>query len=106
MRWYWKDFASMERWTRSEPHRMWWQSFLRSSGGTGFWHEVYCMRGGIEGVYVDVNRPPVGVQALAPGVPGRGPMFTARQRLRLPGEVPAQPAGVTRTVSYYRRGTV
>ncbi len=21
MRWYWKDFESMERWTRSEPHR-------------------------------------------------------------------------------------
>src|SRR5207302_1398951 len=54
MRWYWKDFASMERWTRSEPHRIWWQNFLRSSGGTGFWHEVYCMRGGMEGVYVDV----------------------------------------------------
>src|SRR5256886_10825986 len=34
MRWYWKDFASMERWTRSEPHRIWWQNFLRSSGGT------------------------------------------------------------------------
>jgi Domain of unknown function (DUF4188) len=22
MRWYWKDFESMERWTRSEPHRV------------------------------------------------------------------------------------
>jgi len=40
MRWYWKDFDSMERWTRSEPHRIWWQNFIRDSGGTGFWHEA------------------------------------------------------------------
>src|SRR5437879_9871937 len=26
MRWYWKDFESMERWARSEPHRIWWRS--------------------------------------------------------------------------------
>jgi len=100
MRWYWKDFASMERWTRSEPHRIWWQNFLRSSGGTGFWHEAYCMRGGMEGVYVDVNLPPLGFQAFAPGVPGRGPMFSARKRLNLPGEVPAEPAGVSEADLY------
>ena len=94
MRWYWKDFASMERWTRSEPHRIWWQNFLRSSGGTAFWHEVYCMRGRMEGTYIDVNLPPVGFQAFAPGVPLRGPMFSARKRLQLPGEGPAEPAGV------------
>lgn len=94
MRWYWRDFASMERWTRSEPHRVWWQRFLRSSGGTGFWHEVYCMRGGMEGNYIDVTRPPVGFQAFAPDLPSRGPMFSARKRLDLPGETPAQPAGV------------
>jgi Domain of unknown function (DUF4188) len=41
MRWYWRDFGSMERWTRSEPHRQWWQRFMHDSGGTGFWHEVY-----------------------------------------------------------------
>lgn len=23
MRWYWKDFESMEQWARSEPHRLW-----------------------------------------------------------------------------------
>jgi hypothetical protein len=54
MRWYWRDFGSMERWTRSEPHRQWWQRFMRDSGGTGFWHEVYLMRGGMEGVYSDL----------------------------------------------------
>ena len=35
-------------WSRSAPHRDWWTNFLRDSGGTGFWHETYFMRGGIE----------------------------------------------------------
>src|SRR5262245_12718111 len=48
MRQYWRDFESLERWARSEPHRQWWQTFVRNSGGTGFWHETYCLRGGIE----------------------------------------------------------
>jgi hypothetical protein len=94
MRWYWKDFACMERWARSEPHRLWWQEFLRSSGGTGFWHETYFMRGGMEAIYDDVNRPPVGFQAFAPSVPARDRMFAARTRLGLTDETLPQPAGV------------
>jgi hypothetical protein len=93
MRWYWKDFASMERWARSEPHQRWWRDFLRDSGGTGFWHETYFMRGGMEAIYDDVNQPPLGFQAFAPGVPARGAMFSARTRLRLGEETPAPPAG-------------
>ena len=31
MRQYWRDFESLERWTRSEPHRQWWKTFLRDS---------------------------------------------------------------------------
>ncbi len=58
MRWYWKDFDSMERWARSEPHRIWWQNFLRNSGGTGFWHETYFRDGQVESIYIDM--PPVG----------------------------------------------
>ncbi len=54
--------------------------------------ETYFMRGGMEAIYND-NRRPVGLQAFAPGVPARGPMFSARTRLRVPGETPAQPAG-------------
>lgn len=100
MRWYWKDFESMERWARSEPHRIWWQNFLRSSGGTGFWHETYFMRGGMEAIYDDVNLPPVGFQAFAPGLPARGGMFSAKRRLRVPGDVPAQPAGTTESDLY------
>jgi Monooxygenase af470-like len=94
MRWYWRDFESMERWARSEPHRIWWQNFLRSSGGTGFWHETYFMRGGMEAIYDDVKLPSLGFQAFAPIIPARGPMFSARRRLHMPGETPAQPAGV------------
>ena len=41
MRQYWRDLDSLERWTRSEPHRQWWRQFLKDSGGTGFWHEAY-----------------------------------------------------------------
>src|SRR6476620_5101576 len=50
MRQYWRNFESLEKWTRSEPHRNWWQQFLRNSGGTGFWHEAYFMGGGMEAV--------------------------------------------------------
>ncbi len=99
MRWYWRDFDSMERWARSEPHRIWWQKFLGNSGGTGFWHETYFMRGGMEAVYDDVTRP-VGFQAFAPSVAARGSMFSARKRLQVAGETPAQPDGVAEKEIY------
>src|SRR5580704_3658358 len=41
MRQYWRNMESLLAWTRSEPHQQWWKSFLRDSGGTGFWHETY-----------------------------------------------------------------
>jgi len=100
MRWYWKDFAAMESWARSEPHRAWWRQFLRDSGGTGFWHETYFMRGGMEAVYDDMSSPALGFQAFAPGVPSRGGMFSARNRLHMAGETPAQPADVTEADLY------
>lgn len=85
MRQYWRDFESLERWARSEPHRKWWREFLRDSGGTGFWHEAYFMRGGMEAVYVDLNVP-TGFSRFAPVLPARGPMFSARGRARKQGE--------------------
>ena len=91
MRQYWRDFESLERWSRSEPHRRWWQEFLRDSGGTGFWHETYSMRGGIEAIYDDLPRS-VGMMKFAPLTPARGAMFGARRRLGRHGEASAAPA--------------
>jgi hypothetical protein len=85
MRQYWRDYESLEVWTRSEPHRRWWKDFLRDSGGTGFWHETYSARGGIEAIYDDVEKP-VGMMMFAPLRPASGPMFGARGRLRREGE--------------------
>lgn len=93
MRQYWRDFASLEAWSRSEPHRQWWQAFLRDSGGTGFWHETYLRRGGIEAVYVDMPSP-VGLARFAPVEPARGAMFSARKRAGVPG-VPKEPEAVS-----------
>jgi hypothetical protein len=85
MRQYWRDFESLERWARSLPHREWWQKFLRDSGGTGFWHEAYFMRGGMEAVYDDMVRD-TGFLKFAPVRPARGRVFSARGRAGLPGD--------------------
>jgi hypothetical protein len=74
------DFESLERWTRSDPHRTWWKNFLRDSEGTGFWHETYRMQGGIDAIYDDVPKP-VGMFAFAPVTKARGGMFSARRRI-------------------------
>jgi hypothetical protein len=79
MRQYWRDLDSLERWTRSEPHRRWWLDFARDNGGTGFWHEAYFMRGGIDAIYDELPKP-IGLGAFAPVVPARGRMFSARRR--------------------------
>ena len=85
MRQYWRDFESLEAWSRSDPHRQWWQSFVRDSGGTGFWHETYLRRGGVEAVYVDMKEY-TGLAKFAPVAPARGAMFSARQRAGVSGE--------------------
>ncbi len=79
MRQYWRDLDSLLKWTRSDPHRQWWQGFLKDSGGTGFWHETYFRRGGMEAIYDDVVQP-IGFMTFAPIVPARGPMFGAAAR--------------------------
>jgi len=79
MRQYWRDFESLERWSRSDPHREWWGRFLRDTGGTGFWHEAYFMAGGMEAVYVDMVRD-TGFLRFAPQQPARGSVFSARGR--------------------------
>ncbi len=90
MRQYWRDFDSLERWSRSEPHRIWWQSFLRDPKATGFWHEAYFRRGGMEAVYV--NMPDrSGFRAFAPVCTAKGAMFSSRKRAGLDGEAPPAP---------------
>jgi hypothetical protein len=91
MRQYWRDFNSLETWSRSEPHRIWWQQFFRDSGGTGFWHETYFRRGGVEAVYVDM-RTRIGLAAFAPVETARGAMFSARKRAGFSGDPATQEA--------------
>jgi hypothetical protein len=62
----------IERWARSEPHRLWWQAFLGDSGGTGFWHETYVW--GVEVGEVDMQTPN-GTTGFAPVVPARRDVF-------------------------------
>ena len=92
MRQYWRDFQSLENWSRSLPHQEWWKNFLRDSGGTGFWHEAYFMRGGMEAIY-DGLKGPFGFSGFAPAQPARGPMFNARKRAGVAG-APTIPAPV------------
>jgi len=85
MRQYWRDFDTLEAWSRSTPHCEWWRDFLRSSGGTGFWHEAYFMRGGMEAVYDDIPGR-LGFGQFAPLQAARGPLFSARNRAQLTGD--------------------
>ncbi len=90
MRQYWRDFESLEAWSRSEPHRVWWREFLKDSHGTGFWHETYLRRGGFEAVYIDMQSP-AGMARFAPLVDARDAMFSARHRAGLPGNAAGPP---------------
>ena len=44
MRQYWRDLDSLMQWTRSEPHRQWWQGFLKEA--TAKWAIDECGRRG------------------------------------------------------------
>jgi hypothetical protein len=77
---YWRDLASLERFTHSEPHRTWWTTFQRDTGGSGFWHEAYSARGGMEAIYLDMPAP-IGFAKFAPARTPEGPFMTARGRM-------------------------
>jgi Domain of unknown function (DUF4188) len=85
IRQYWRDFEALERWARDQPHRSWWKRLLADPGGTGFWHETYFRRGGVEAIYLDMAQHPIGLGSFAPRRPARRSMFSARQRLGLKG---------------------
>ena len=56
---------ALKRWARSLPHTRWWDTFLRDSADTGFWHETYFVGDGIEAIYDDIPAP-LGLLAFAP----------------------------------------
>ena len=80
MRWYWRDLTSLETWSKSEPHRVWWRNFLKDSGGTGFWHETYHMRGGMEAIYLDLAKPS-GFGGFMPMMSARGSMASRHRNI-------------------------
>ena len=41
---YWRDFGSLEAFTRASQHQAWWRDFARGSGGGGIWHECQSAR--------------------------------------------------------------
>ena len=85
-------------WSRSEPHREWWKDFLRDSGGTGFWHETYLRRGGMEAIYDDMPQP-IGMMKFAPTVTARGAMFGSAPRMGMEG----RDAVLSEKMEEYRR---
>jgi len=89
MRQYWRDFQSLETWARSLPHQDWWAAFVHDSGGTGFWHETYFKRGGMEAIYDDIFVP-LGLSAFASAAAAKGAMFSARKRAGVQGEAAVQ----------------
>src|SRR5215469_233575 len=92
MRQYWRDFDALERWTRSNPHRAWWSELLADPAGTGFWHETYFRRGGMEAIYLDLTASPLGLGAVAPREQARKGMFSSRSRLGVGGPAQSTPA--------------
>ena len=80
MRQYWRDFESLERFTRSDPHKTWWRDFSKDPAGSGFWHEAYRRSGGMEAIYLGMPRP-TGLGAFAAAKAPTGPFMTSRGRL-------------------------
>jgi len=85
MRQYWRDFESLEKWTRDMPHMAWWKDFLARPKGVSFWHETYSIRGGIESVFLNAQDARPGLLAFAPNLNATAAMFSARRRLKREG---------------------
>ncbi|PVX29657.1 monooxygenase family protein [Sphingomonas pokkalii] len=78
---YWRDLPSLEAFTRSAPHSVWWQDFLKDPHGAGFWHEAYGARG-IEAVYVNLPGQRLGLGMFAPRARPVGTLLSSRQRMQ------------------------
>jgi len=80
IRQYWRDQPSLAAFTRSAPHAGWWRSFLADTRGSGFWHEAYSARGGMEAIYVGMPER-TGLASFAPIRQPVGPFLSSRERL-------------------------
>lgn len=82
MRQYWRNYDALETFARkTSEHIACWKDFTRDPKGTGFWHETYCMRGGMEAVFNDLESK-IGLTSFAPVVESRGKLRMARNRLK------------------------
>ena len=75
---YWRDFESLEAFTRASMHKGWWSDFARDPQG-GIWHETYRLRGGMEAIYSGV--PAMGLASFAPERAPEGSFMRARERI-------------------------
>lgn len=85
IRQYWRDLGSLEAFTRSTPHAHWWRDFLQDPRGSGFWHEAYSAKGGIEAIYVGMPERS-GLGTFAPIRKPVGPLMSSKDRLRADAE--------------------
>ena len=76
---YWRDFASMEAFTKASAHMAWWRDFARHPQYGGIWHETYALRGGMEAIYSGM--PPIGFAGFLPTRDPVASFRSARQRL-------------------------
>ena len=80
---YWRDFESLDAWSRRPPHSEWWGQALermRTKGDFGISHETYLVpRAGVEAIAIDC--PPTGLFAFGATGEATGPMTTSRGRL-------------------------
>ena len=76
---YWRDFDSLEAFTRAARHKGWWGDFARNPRAGGIWHETYRIGGGMEAIYSGM--PPIGFARFAPSRAPDGRFMTARQRV-------------------------
>ncbi len=76
---YWRDFDSLEAFTRAPQHKAWWGDFARDPAGGGIWHETYRLRGGMEAIYSGMPR--LGLASFAPDRTPVGAFASARQRV-------------------------
>lgn len=81
IRQYWRDLDSLEVFTRASPHMDWWKEFLRDTRGSGFWHETYDKRGGVEAIYINMPERE-GLGRFATIREATGPFMSSRDRLK------------------------